>query len=92
MDVLPEAIAVVSSERVDWPDASLGCPQPGLTYAEVTTPGYRIALRAADGIAFVHTDLEGRAVICTAEGVPAEFFIPVTPGEIDDGQPWLPAD
>jgi hypothetical protein len=37
------------AERVearDWPDASLGCPQPGMNYSQVVTPGYLIVLRS----------------------------------------------
>ena len=41
---LPKSdIKVVSVEAVQWPDTSLGCPQPDMMYAEVVTPGYRIA-------------------------------------------------
>lgn len=41
-------IEVVQAHAVQWPDASLGCPQPGKMYAQVVTPGYQIIL-AADG-------------------------------------------
>jgi len=92
LDIAPGTIRVVSTERVDWPDAGLGCPQPGLAYAQVITPGYRLTLQSGDETYTVHTDLEGRAVVCTAEGIPAIPSIPVTPGEIDDGQPWMPVD
>ena len=40
----PAAVAVVSAESVEWPDASLGCPQPGQVYAQMVTPGYRIVV------------------------------------------------
>ena len=40
-----EQIAVETVEAVEWPDASLGAPQPGYMYAQVITPGYRIPLR-----------------------------------------------
>ena len=39
-------IKVVSVEAVQWPDTSLGCPQPDRMYAQVVTPGYRIVLEA----------------------------------------------
>ena len=29
-------------EPVDWPDTSLGCPEPGKVYAQVITPGFRL--------------------------------------------------
>lgn len=39
-------IEVVSQEEVTWPDSSLGCPKPGMMYAQVLTPGLRIVLSA----------------------------------------------
>jgi hypothetical protein len=32
-------------DPVDWPDPSLGLPAPGMMYAQVITPGYRIVLK-----------------------------------------------
>lgn len=42
----PEAVAVVSIDEVTWPDSSLGCPQKGMMYTQVLTPGIRIVLEA----------------------------------------------
>ena len=39
-------VTLVSIEAVDWPDASLGCPEPDMMYAAMLTPGYRIVLSA----------------------------------------------
>jgi hypothetical protein len=39
-------IKVVSVEAVQWPDTSVGCPQPDKMYAQVVTPGYLIILEA----------------------------------------------
>ncbi|MGE5236104.1 MAG: hypothetical protein ACM3O7_07140 [Acidobacteriota bacterium] len=51
-----------------WPDASLGCPQSGVLYAQATVPGFRIVFRAADGATVtVHADQSGhRWVECLA--------------------------
>lgn len=43
-------IEVVRAERVTWPDASVGCPQPGMRYTQALVPGYFIQLRAAGRI------------------------------------------
>lgn len=60
-----EEIEVLSVARYEWPDTSLGCPEPGRSYAQVVTEGYSVILRARDGEYEVHTDLDGRiAVIC----------------------------
>jgi hypothetical protein len=37
---------LVKATQVVWPDTSLGCPQPGMAYAQVLTPGYLILLEA----------------------------------------------
>jgi len=39
-------IELIDAQEVIWPDSSLGCPRPGMFYAEVLTPGYMILLRA----------------------------------------------
>lgn len=39
-------IEVVRTEPVDWPDTSLGCPEPGQAYAQVITPGHIVVLKA----------------------------------------------
>jgi hypothetical protein len=60
----PRAVKVVSVREVDWRDTSLGCPKPGMMYAQVITPGYRVVLEA-DGQAYeYHTDRGARVVAC----------------------------
>jgi hypothetical protein len=39
-------ITVVSAESVTWSDASLGCPQPDMRYAQVPQDGARVVLDA----------------------------------------------
>jgi hypothetical protein len=57
-------IAAISIEAVDWPDTSLGCPQPGTAYAQVITPGFRIVLGAAGQTYEYHTDEDSSVVLC----------------------------
>lgn len=40
------SIKVKIAEAVEWPDTSLGCPKPGMMYAQMITPGYKIVLEA----------------------------------------------
>ena len=42
---------LVSSEANKFNDASLGCPEPGMSYAQAITPGHRIVIEA-DGRRF----------------------------------------
>jgi len=57
-------ITVDSISAVDWPDSSVGCPQPGRAYLQVITPGHRIVLRAKGGVHVVH-EAKGRAFVCS---------------------------
>jgi hypothetical protein len=61
--VLEETIALVRSEAVDWSDSSLGCAEPGQSYAEVVTPGYRIILAVDETRYEFHTDQQ-RMFLC----------------------------
>ncbi len=89
-----EQISVISAQAVIWPDAALGCPLPGKVYAEGKVPGFHIQLKAQDKEYSYHTDSLGQFVLCPAgePDIQKPPEIPVTPGEIDDGQPWMPAD
>jgi len=44
LGVEPAGIEVDTAEFVVWSDRSLGCPQPGMAYAQVPTDGSRIVL------------------------------------------------
>ena len=60
-----QEIEVLSVEMYEWPDTSLGCPEPGKSYAQVVTTGYRLILRAQDKQYEVHVDQEGQiTVLC----------------------------
>ena len=39
-------INIVDAKEATWSNSSLGCPQPGMLYADVLTPGYLILLSA----------------------------------------------
>ncbi len=56
-------VRIKNIEAVDWPDTSLGCPQPGMVYAQVITPGYKITLAAESRDYVYHTDRQ-RVVYC----------------------------
>ena len=59
-----DRISVLQSIEIVWPDAALGCPSPGVFYAQGTVPGYRIQLEAAGSAYDYHTDLTGRILLC----------------------------
>jgi hypothetical protein len=44
LTISPNEVILVEATSVVWPDSSLGCPQKGMVYAQVLTPGYLIRL------------------------------------------------
>ena len=58
-----DRIRVDTIRTVDWPDSSIGCPQPGEAYLQVITPGHKITLRVDGKFYFVH-EAKGRAAVC----------------------------
>jgi hypothetical protein len=57
-------IALVAVEATEWRDSSLGCPQPGMNYMQVITPGYSITLEAQGKRYEYHSDTNRRVVRC----------------------------
>ncbi len=54
---------ILSIEARVWPDSSLGCPQPGMLYAPVQIPGWRIVVEVEGRPIAYHTDQMGRLVV-----------------------------
>ena len=75
-----EAIALVSVEALEWPNAALGCPSPGKVYAQGTVPGFRIRLMADNQEYSYHTDRKGQFVLCANPDAGIQDpVVPVTP-------------
>ena len=87
LDIDPDQIAVIEAQAVDWPDSSLGCPQEGMMYAQVETAGFIVSLETNDNLYVYHTDTKENVVLCEMPQLPV---FPIKPGEIKDGEPWMP--
>jgi hypothetical protein len=59
-----DQIQLISVQAVEWSDTSLGCPQPGMMYAQVITPGYRVTLEAGGQTYDYHTNQSDHVVLC----------------------------
>jgi hypothetical protein len=60
--VEPAAVTVVSAEATTFPSGALGCPEPGMMYTDVLTPGYRVVVEAG-GVSYDYRASErGEAV------------------------------
>ena len=67
--VAESAVVLTRAEQLDWPDASLGCPEPGRAYAQMLVPGFRVVAKTAAGEMLYHTDTHGAARNCALVGV-----------------------
>lgn len=63
-------ISLVESMEVEWSDSSLGCPQPGMYYLQVITPGYLIRFQALDKVFEFHTDKGNQIIYCDNPSAP----------------------
>lgn len=57
-------IRLVEIVEAEWSDSSLDCPQPGMDYLQVITPGYRILLEANATVYEYHSNRDGYVVYC----------------------------
>lgn len=54
--VSKDDVRVVDVGQREWPDRSLGCPRPGMGYAQAITPGLSIVVEAGGRTYRYHTD------------------------------------
>jgi len=57
-------IEAIETKEATWPDASLGCPEPGIVYAQVVTPGYLVMLEYAGNEYEYHVGIHGDIRYC----------------------------
>ena len=71
-----DSIVGVSQDETTWNDACLGCAASGEKCAQVLTPGYRVFLRVSGATYEYHTDLGGRARLCSQSLPPTPTAVP----------------
>jgi len=73
-----DQIKLVEATPLVWPDSSLGCPQKGIVYAQVLTPGYLIRLNANNTEYEYHASRGTEVIYCENPSPPVQG----TPGDI----------
>ena len=63
LGVAPADLTFVRAEPTDWADASLGCPQPDVAYAQIITPGYKLTFDRDGADYVVHTNRDATQII-----------------------------
>jgi hypothetical protein len=64
LGVPEQTVQAVTMEPRNWPDSSLGCPEPDKLYAQVVTPGYLVVVDVSGERIEYHTDERGTVVRC----------------------------
>ena len=76
LSIRPETIKVVEAVSVVWRDSSAGCPEKGMDYPQVLTPGFRIRLHVGGRPYLYHGREGGTPFLCGRpsgpEPLPAE--------------------
>jgi hypothetical protein len=71
-------VSIIEIEFRDFSDSSLGCPQPGMMYTQVITPGYRVILEAG-GIEYDYRlSRRGSYRLCENPGAIPDVRTPTT--------------
>ena len=63
----PEDIEVVTAEEVTWPDGSLGCPEPGMSYTQAMVEGSKVTLQYEDRFYVYHAGDDAQPFLCPSE-------------------------
>jgi len=70
LSIAIDQINLIEATEVVWPDSSLGCPQEGMLYTQVLTPGFLILL-GHDGNTFEYHASKGNYITtCTNPSPP----------------------
>ncbi len=64
LGVDPSAVSTLSAVVVVWPDSSLGCPQPGMSYTQVLVDGALIELGAGGVVYRYHSGGSTKPFFC----------------------------
>jgi hypothetical protein len=57
-------INLIETKEVFWADTSLGCPQPGISYTQVQTPGHLIILESNGNEFEYHANIHNYVFYC----------------------------
>ena len=61
--VSQDSVSHLRIRSVEWPDSSLGCPEPGVEYLQRVIPGYLVSFNAEQRLYTVHVG-DNQAVVC----------------------------
>jgi hypothetical protein len=65
-------ITLIEASEVTWPNSSVGCPQPNMSYLQVLTPGSLIKLESGGVTYEYHAGPSGPPFYCATPTPPSE--------------------
>jgi hypothetical protein len=90
LEIPVEQINLLEVRQVNWPDSSLGCPQPGTAYTQAPQEGLLIRLGVGREMYFYHSGENQIPFLCegTSQVLPKvtpkdDEFVPPPDSEID---------
>jgi hypothetical protein len=67
LGVEPDELEVISAEVVTWPDGSMGCPEPGMSYTQALVEGSKVVLGHDDRVYVYHAGEDGEPFLCSSD-------------------------
>jgi hypothetical protein len=68
-----ERLRLQQAEAHEWPDGSLGCPDPALGYIQVITPGFLLIFSDSTTTHQIHTDQNGAEMVLCRNNLPVQL-------------------
>jgi hypothetical protein len=72
LSVEVSTITLIEASEVTWPNSSVGCPQPNMSYLQVLTPGSLIKLESGGVTYEYHAGPSGPPFYCATPTPPSE--------------------
>jgi hypothetical protein len=80
LGVEPDELEVISAEEVTWPDGSLGCPEPGMSYTQALVDGSKVVLGHDDRVYVYHAGADGEPFLCPSDEKDGGYEMVPPPG------------
>ena len=71
LSIAASEITTVKAESVVWADSSLGCPEPGMAYSQMLSPGYLVVLSNGGKMYEYHAGGDRVPVFCKNPQAPS---------------------
>lgn len=78
--VSEDLVEVVRVRTVEWPDASLGCPEEGFSYAQMIVDGFQVVLGVEGRVFDYHAGSDGDVFLCPSDEDDGGYEFVPTPG------------